>query len=469
MFFTQITMTVLFCYIVSSFILIFFFVNYWKNDIFGKLENECRQLNRTVAAFDNDADLLHVISDAAKSVITDSRTKIVITDSDGTILLKLNAQNSEIKEYYLSNGGVNSALMESVKSAGDFGFSYEGQMDEFGSESIFLYSVPIRRYEYHTFVYQLTNDAYQPYTTVFVRMILFTGFIAVLISFFASIAISYRMSRPIKKLTSATKQYASGDFKVKIPDMHSYDELETLIDSVNSMADSLSVLEESRSNFVANVSHELKTPMTIISGFIDGILDGTISENEREKYLQIVSDEVKRLSRLVIAMLNMSKIEAGKLKLNPSEVNMQRLIFSVLLSFEKAINEKDIEILGLDTLENIILEADEALINQIVYNLVDNAVKFTPRSGSITFSLYAEKKTANILIRNTGDGIPTEEAALIFDRFYKVDKSRRLDSHSFGMGLYIVKNIVELHGGTVSVDSVPGEFTEFHIKLPGII
>lgn len=469
MFFTQITATVLFCYIVSSFILIFFFVNYWKNDIYYKLETTGRQIVNTVLSFDGDMDINNIIADSSQSIILTNGYNIIVSDNEGNIILRLSSDTDSNSTDINQPQTMTGSFMKSVNESGVMGFSYQGELIECGNSEVFIYSVPLKSYGYHVFVFQESETAYQPYTTDFVRMIIFTGLIAVLISFFASLIVSFRMSRPIKKITSATKQYASGNFEVKIPEMNSYSELESLIDSVNSMADSLSVLEESRSNFVANVSHELKTPMTIISGFIDGILDGTIDENERNKYLQIVSDEVKRLSRLVIAMLNMSKIEAGKLELHPVEFSLQRLLFSVLVSFEKAINEKDIDILGLDTIENVSIEADDALINQIIYNIVDNAVKFTPQRGNISFGLYSEKKNAHIIIRNTGEGIPSEEISLIFDRFYKVDKSRRLDTKSFGMGLYIVKNMVELHGGTVTVNSLPGEYTEFHIKLPCVI
>ena len=232
------------------------------------------------------------------------------------------------------------------------------------------------------------------------------------------------------------------------------------------MAEDLARIDASRSSFVANISHELKTPMTIISGFIDGILDKTIPEQDAERYLRIVSDETKRLSRLVIAMLNMSKIEAGKLSLNLTDVSLNAVVFQTLLGFEKVIEEKRIVIAGLDTMDPVTVRADEALFSQIVYNLVDNAVKFTPAGGEIRFTLTAEKKQAVLGVRNEGKGIPPEECALIFDRFYKVDKSRGLDSGSFGMGLYIVKSIIELHQGTISVSSEPDSFTEFTIRLP---
>ena len=225
-------------------------------------------------------------------------------------------------------------------------------------------------------------------------------------------------------------------------------------------------LERAWGTFRFNVYYFSGVILTIIGGFIDGILDGTISEDERDKYLATVSDEVKRLSRLVVAMLNMSKIQAGKLTLNYSEIDLNDIILKIFLSFENELAAKEIDVAGLDTCEKITIKADDALINQIFYNLIDNAVKFTYEKGVISVAMKTEKNTAVIKIKNTGKGIPEEDIGLIFDRFYKGDKSRGLDSKSFGLGLYIVKSVVELHKGSINVNSKVDEYTEFVIKLP---
>jgi len=199
---------------------------------------------------------------------------------------------------------------------------------------------------------------------------------------------------------------------------------------------------------------------------VDGILDGTISNEDSAKYLGIVSDEVKRLSRLVVAMLNMSKIEAGKLTPNLSQFSLNDILMKTFLGFEKYIEDKNIEISGFDNLEEVSVTADEVLMTQVIYNLIDNAVKFTPENGQITLGLIKEKKEAVLSIRNTGKGISQEECGLIFDRFYKVDKSRGLDAKSFGLGLYIVRSIIELNHGTININSEIDKYTEFVIKMP---
>lgn len=272
---------------------------------------------------------------------------------------------------------------------------------------------------------------------------------------------------PLKDMSRATKCYAKGDFSYRVKVRKNDDtELAHLLRAFNSMASSLALYESSRRSFVANVSHELKTPMTTISGFIDGILDGTIPPEKEKHYLEIVSNETKRLSRLVVAMLNISKIEAGELNLNPVNFNICNDIFNVLVSFEQQIEQKNIEICGLDALVPTTVCADEDLIHQVIYNLVDNAVKFTENGKIFVFVEKNDDNTVSVKIRNTGAGISNEELSKVFERFYKVDKSRSYDTKSAGLGLYIVKTVVELHGGTVSAESVEDEYTQFEFTIP---
>ena len=266
-------------------------------------------------------------------------------------------------------------------------------------------------------------------------------------------------------MSAAAKQFAIGDFSYRVR-VHGSDELAELGKAFNDMADSLDALESSRRSFVSNVSHELRTPMTSIGGFIDGILDGTIPAQKHEYYLNIVSGEIRRLSRLVVAMLNMSKIEAGELDLKPQRFDISEMIFRTMLGFEQLIDNKHIEVRGLDTLENNLVTADKDMINQVVYNLIDNAVKFTPEGGYIEVSSKSDIEKVIIKIRNSGKGIPSEELDKIFERFYKIDKSRSYDVKGAGMGLYIVKTIIELHGGQIVARSEPGEYAEFIFQLP---
>ncbi|MBQ1895969.1 MAG: HAMP domain-containing histidine kinase [Clostridia bacterium] len=276
---------------------------------------------------------------------------------------------------------------------------------------------------------------------------------------------SDKMTQPLREMSKITKLYARGDFQQRIP-IKGNDELSDLCEKLNSMADSLEVLDKSRSSFVANVSHELKTPMTSIGGFIDGILDGTIPQSEEKKYLRIVSDEVKRLSALVQTMLTLSKIEAGEEKLNPGETELKELLFNALLGFEKPIEDAGIEILGFEDMKECTVFADEKMLYQVIYNLYDNAVKFTNEGGKIYVELLDEADKATITVANTGEGIKDQELLHIFERFYKVDQSRSEYVKGVGLGLNLAKNIVELHGGEISAVSKPGVITSFSFWIP---
>ena len=319
---------------------------------------------------------------------------------------------------------------------------------------------------------QETTSLKEPVLAI-LKMFLFSALLALAISFVATYVLTYQMTKPLREMSAAAKQYSNGDFSHRISVPHQKkllgsdeDEVEELVTAFNAMANALSAIETSRRNFVANVSHELKTPMTTIGGFIDGILDGTIDQSKSQYYLRIVSDEVKRLSRLVTGMLNMSKIEAGQLDLKPKKFDISAMIFKTLLGFERVIEEKSIEIRGLDRIESMNIYADEDMINQVIYNLIDNAVKFTEKGGYIEVMLKADSEKAIVSIKNSGKGIAKEEVGIVFERFYKTDKSRSYDVKGAGLGLYIVKTIIDMHGGQISVQSEENEYTQFVFWLP---
>ena len=312
---------------------------------------------------------------------------------------------------------------------------------------------------------QNISDMVRPFLGSFVKIFLLSGMIALALSCVGVYALTYNIVHPLREMSHATRSYAKGDFTYRVP-VTGNDELTELEEGFNAMARDLGILEASRRSFVANVSHELKTPMTTIGGFIDGIRDGTIPKEKQSYYLGVVSDEVKRLSRLVVTMLNMSKIESGELRLSPQRYDISRQLFQIMLNFERVLSDKKVEVSGLDKMDSVFVEADKDLIHQVIYNLVDNAVKFTPEHGCISVSAAADNTRVIIAIRNSGEGIPQEELGRVFERFYKVDKSRSIDAKGAGLGLYIVRSIVELHGGQIAVKSEMGKYTEFAFWLP---
>ncbi|MCM1525496.1 MAG: HAMP domain-containing histidine kinase [Ruminococcus sp.] len=272
-----------------------------------------------------------------------------------------------------------------------------------------------------------------------------------------------RILGPLKEMTLAAKKFGEGDFshKVMITDRN---EMGFLANTLNDMASSLEAIEENRKSFISNVSHELRTPMTTIGGFVDGILDGTIDKSQHREYLKTVSEEINRLARLVRSMLNISKYEAGEMRLQTEDFNITELTVKTVLLFEKRIEEKNIEIRGLDA-DKFFVNADMDLIQQVIYNLTENAVKFVNAGGYISYGFRTEDGMVTVVIRNSGDGLKKSEIGKVFDRFYKTDESRGRDKTGVGLGLSIVRSIIKLHDGWIQVRSKTGEYTEFEFAV----
>lgn len=313
------------------------------------------------------------------------------------------------------------------------------------------------------------EDAVQgllPYVGSMFKMVFYAFLVALLVAYIIIYFYSRRITKPIGDMIEATSRYAKGDFTYHVNAEGSSQEMVNMAEAMNKMVDELAIDDKAKKSFVANVSHELKTPMTTIGGFVDGILDGTIPKEKEDEYLRTVSNEVKRLSRLVVAMLNLSKIESGEISIKPNKYNVSSQIIEVLLSMEQRLNEKKISVDGLEDMSDLKIYADRDLLHQVIYNLLDNAVKFTPKGGTITFFGKYENDATTITIRNSGQGISDDEISRIFERFYKVDQSRSFDVKGVGLGLYIVKTIVNMHDGVIKADSKKGEYTEFTFTIP---
>jgi len=430
------------------------------------------------------SDLLGVSSDSVRMICSNIMQTSSAIDADVFITNQLGEvvfcketlqENFEFSHsncavhsnYDIPNSVIQHSLYEMYSSTGNLG----GSLDSVH----FVVCMPIMISNQPVAIVVTTQsvvDGLSPYVAAILRMFVTAAIFAFLLTFFMAWVMTYSQTKPLRQMSAAARQYAAGDFSARIPDTKKlslfshHDEMDELVSAFNSMAQALATMEQSRRSFVANVSHELKTPMTTIGGFIDGILDGTIEPEKQDRYLKVVSDEVKRLSRLVTGMLNMSKIEAGELDINPQEFDISEMIFQTLLGFEQIIGNKNIEIKGLETMAANKIFADKDMINQVVYNLIDNAVKFTQEGGYIEVTSKRDIEKAIIKIRNSGKGIPSEEIDKIFERFYKTDKSRSYDVKGAGLGLYIVKTVIELHGGQIIADSVEGEYTEFIFNIP---
>ncbi len=272
--------------------------------------------------------------------------------------------------------------------------------------------------------------------------------------------ISERIISPLKAMSKAAKSFAMGKLDVRVP-VTGRDEISELAVAFNDMAASMSNLETMRSSFLSNVSHDLRTPMTTISGFIDGIIDGTIPKEKHEHYLRMISDEVRRLSRLVSALLDVTRIQAGERKFTMSAFDICEMARVILISFEQRIERKKLDVEFDIEDENVFVYADRDAIYQILYNICDNAVKFSTDGGKYRIKISEMDKRIFVSVYNEGIGIPSDELPHVFERFYKNDKSRSLDKTGIGLGMYIAKSIIDAHSEEIWVKSKYGEYCEF--------
>ena len=383
---------------------------------------------------------------------------IYLTDLEGNTLICSQGKECVHHQNQIGSQIMAQAVLGGFQQTGDMGGIYTG--------NYYSTAVPVV-VDGHTvgvLFGSISAEAQYRFVMEMLQMFVVSALVVMAVSFIAIYFVTSRLVRPLREMADATQSFISGDFTVRIP-VDGFTEIDRLGMAFNNMASSLGAMESTRRSFVANVSHELKTPMTTIGGFIDGILDGTIPQEKHDYYLKIVSDEVQRLSRLIRSMLDMARIEAGEIALNKKDVDINEIVVTTVFTFEQAIEGKHLDVRGLDA-GKVMVEADPDLIHQVVYNLVDNAVKFANDGGYLEFSYTVEGSVTYIGVKNSGAGLAKEEIPFVFDRFYKTDKSRSLDKKGVGLGLHIVRSIVNLHSGEIIVRSVQGEYTEFVFTLP---
>ncbi len=292
--------------------------------------------------------------------------------------------------------------------------------------------------------------------------------LVVLVAVLVITLMARKQSSPLRDMAKTASDFGHGHLDARvIVDENSPQEVQELALAFNNMASSLQKSEYQRQEFVANVSHELKTPMTTISGYVDGMLDGTIPPHRHNHYMQLVSQETKRLSRLVRSMLDISRME-GEAEIPPEQrtrFDVCECVGQLLITFEQKIVDKALNV-EVDFPEHpVYTRAGQDAITQVVYNLVDNAVKFCPTGGTLCVVIREGGDKVYVTVGNDGDTIPPAELPLVFDRFHKLDKSRAQNRDGWGLGLYIVKNLIDRHGENISVTSQNGR-TEFTFTLP---
>ena len=297
----------------------------------------------------------------------------------------------------------------------------------------------------------------------------YSAIIVLVLSMAAATFLSHQQVQPLNKVAEAARRFGRGelDTRVEVPKSCG-EEIVDLANAFNTMADSLEKSEQRRQEFVANVSHELKTPMTTIGGYIDGMLDGTIPPEKQQHYMQIVSGEVRRLSRLVRNMLDIAKLQAmGVEDSRKTRFDLGEELSDVLITFEQKIYNKHLDVRVDLPDKPVWTRAERDSITQVIYNLIDNAIKFCPDGGRLSLRVQSDGGKACVSVENTGPTIDKDELPLLFDRFHKADKSRSADREGWGLGLYIAKTIVGAHGGDIWATSENG-VTQFNFTLPAV-
>ena len=283
----------------------------------------------------------------------------------------------------------------------------------------------------------------------------------------ASVLTSFLMRKltdPLQKITDAAQRFGGGDFSVRVEGVEGEGEVVDLAHTFNQMAENIQSNDNSRGQFMGNIAHELRTPMTTIKGFVDVILDGTIPPDKERAALQTISSETRRLSRLVRRMLDLSRLQSAENVTAQEQFDVSEVMLRVLVSLENKINARHLDVDTQLPDGPVLVWGDPDAITQVCYNLLDNAIKFSAEGSTMGLSITAKGGKAHVAVRNHGDTIPPDELAMIFDRFHKSDKSRSVDREGVGLGLYIVKTILNNHKENISVTSQDG-VTEFVFTL----
>ena len=404
----------------------------------------------------NNSVVLASIADASILITTPDGEVVLAVSNDGAI------QNS-LQRVFLPADAVNAASREGYTGMTDLGGLY--------SDRRYVVGMPI----------QLQNAAGGPYLAGIVFMssatdnlaaawrettsiFLMSALAVILLSCLMVSVTSRQQSRPLHKIADAAREFGHGNMDVRVDVGPRQDEIGELAEAFNAMADSISGSEERRSEFIANVSHELKTPMTTIAGFADGILDGTIPPEREREYLQTISSETRRLSRLVRNMLDLSRLQSGSGSTAQEEFDIGEVLVRVLLSLEGKINAKELAVNTSLPDEPTLVWGDPDALTQVCYNLLDNAIKFSRPGGTLGLEIKSKGPKAYITISDEGETIPPEELSLIFDRFHKSDRSRSMDRDGVGLGLYIVKTILNSLKENITCASEDG-VTKFTFTL----
>ena len=440
------------------------FGRYFAQERFDTLDDVGDLAGRTVGYFWDDlteSEKMDSVLGQVDLIGESANVYIFFTDNSGKVIL---ASNSD----HLTQEKIPAEVLDKVAGAEDGVYHELGRMKESFDEEFYVSARPILRddaaagYIFVCASGQMLDD----FVGRFASNFLLSACLMLICASVLTMFLMRSLTEPLHRISEAAQKFGGGDFSVRVEDVEGDGEIADLARTFNTMAANLQQIDSSRGQFMGNIAHELRTPMTTIKGFIDGILDGTIPPELHNHYLQLVSQETGRLARLVQNMLDLSKLESGEYRVNARMFNIWETLTGVALSAEQRINDGQIDLEGLTMDERVLVYADPDLIHQVVYNLLDNAIKFTPPGGIIRFNVEKLGPEAEISVWNSGQGISEEALPFVFERFYKEDQSRGLHARGAGLGLHICKVLVNLSGGQIRVESKQGEWCRFVFTLP---
>ncbi len=393
----------------------------------------------------------------------DEDISILLVNEDGDVIRMISADGKITS----GNGQIPAHIMNEVNNLVELS-EFEQLEGVFDTPHLF-YTAPVfteNEYVCGTVFACAASARQDALLDVMLKTILISSLWVMLAALIVVYIVTERVIGPLKDMSRMAGEFAAGNYSARVP-VRGRDEVAALAVAFNDMADSIARLEVMRNTFVANVSHDLRTPMTTISGFIDNILSGAIPPERHAHYLEVIRTEVARLARLVASLLDISRIQAGDRKFDKKPFDVCEMARRILFSFEGKIDAKRLEVEFLCDEDRMLTLADHDAIYQILYNICDNAVKFSREGGVLRVALTAIKDDhVQVSVYNEGEGIAAEDVPYVFERFYKGDKSRGLDKSGVGLGLFISKTIMDAHNERIWVRSEQGSFCEFNFTLP---
>ncbi len=463
-------------FLVLAGIITYMVETYAFTDTEGRLEKESTIVVDLILEEGEDTleETVNKIAPAIEPMVNlNSDYDIIITDKNGKIILSSVTVDGEAKTVKINTkegfGSIDIKNFERhTDDFGEISYVYKGRIDGSFNGQYMIYAKAVE-HQGNVECYVMTcasTDKEHDFVRTTRRVVINSSAGVMLAAIIVAFFITDRIVHPLKNMTRVVKKIAKGDFSERVKVGKRRDEVNELGIAFNNMADSLESLEKMRNSFLANISHDLRTPMTTISGFIDGINSGAIPPEKHEYYLGVISAEVHRLSRLVSQLLDVSRLESGERKFNFTDFDIAEVARIILISFEQKIEDKHLDVEFDSEQDGMYVRADKDAIYQVLYNLCHNAIKFANDRGKfrIRISKITDTKI-KVAVYDQGQSLSPEDEKQVFDRFYKTDKSRGLDKSGVGLGLYISKTIIDAHGETIGVESVKGDGCEFWFTL----